>query len=262
MTKGEYNKWLRQQLEDKKDALYSHVNAIIDYADQSRENLIVKSNVIALDELVQKFYDDIVPSIQKISGLTNDAWYTITRMVSALEMQIRDTIQEDRRLSDYYASEKFQKIKQTCENITKSQKDFNEYIDEKARSITSLFSSRVIREETQINDTYNYIRPYKKTISPFTAEVSNAVFSSAENNPIEYIIKYFYPNRSQYEIQIANLRLLMGELETLREAKEIIEKYKEDYYQYIQDVPDYVLEKDEDGWRKTLWFYNKYTNVS
>lgn len=75
-------------------------------------------------------------------------------------------------------------------------------------------------------DEYQYIRPYKKTITPFTAEVSAAVFASAENSPLEYVIKNFYPNKSLYPEQIQKLQLLIEELATLKEAKQIIENYK------------------------------------
>ena len=76
--------------------------------------------------------------------------------------------------------------------IYNSQKDFNEYIAEKVQSISNIFGAKVSRSETINEDQYNYIRRYKKTITPFTAEVSSAVFASAENNPLEYIIKHFY----------------------------------------------------------------------
>ena len=52
-----------------------------------------------------------------------------------------------------------------------SQREFNEYISEKVESISKLFGSRVTRNETINEDEYQYIRPYKKTITPFTAEV-------------------------------------------------------------------------------------------
>lgn len=37
------------------------------------------------------------------------------------------------------------------------------------------------------------------------AEVSAAVFASAENSPLEYVIKSFYPNKNLYSGQIQNL---------------------------------------------------------
>ena len=109
-----------------------------------------------------------------------------------------------------------------------NQREFNEYITEKVQSISQLFGTRVVRSETINEDEYNYIRPYKKTITPFTAEVSAAVFASAENNPLEYIVKNFYPSKATYPEQIQKLYLLVEELETLREAKQIIENYKKD----------------------------------
>lgn len=102
----------------------------------------------------------------------------------------------------------------------------------------------------------NYIRPYKKTITPFTAEVSATVFASAENNPLEYVVKNFYPNRKLYPEQIQNLYRLVEELETLRDAKQIIENYKEEYQQYLGDVPDFIMENDESGFYSRLGFAN------
>ena len=67
--------------------------------------------------------------------------------------------------------------------------------------------------------------PHSVTITPFTAEVSATVFASAENNPLDYIVKNFYPNKSAYPDQIQKLYHLVEELQTLREAKQIIENY-------------------------------------
>ncbi len=41
---------------------------------------------------------------------------------------------------------------------------FMEYIDEKAQSISQLFGTRVVRNETQNYDTYNYVRAYKMSM--------------------------------------------------------------------------------------------------
>lgn len=117
-----------------------------------------------------------------------------------------------------------------------------------------MFGTRVVRNETVVDDEHNYIRPYKKSITPFTAEVSATVFASAENNPLEYIVKYFYPNKEMYPQQIQKLQLLIEELETLKEAKQIIENYKQKYQQYIGDVPSYVMENDEAGFYTRLGF--------
>ena len=58
--------------------------------------------------------------------------------------------------------------------------------------ITTSANTIFIQNETINEDEYQYIRPYKKTITPFTAEVSSAIFASAENNPIEYEQFYIY----------------------------------------------------------------------
>lgn len=86
-----------------------------------------------------------------------------------------------------------------------TQRKFNEYVAEKVESISRLFGTRVTRNETIKEDEYQYIRPYKKTITPFAAEVSAAVFASAENSPLEYVIKSFYPNKNLYPEQIQKL---------------------------------------------------------
>ena len=256
MTKGEYNQLLKQQnkenLDAKKKSLYERVNNILEYASESKETLVVKNKEKTIDELMQKLYDKTVNSIQKISSIDSNEWTMIENFINSIEDQLETIIHEDKIIDEYYHSEKFNRIKDTCSLLMQSQKDFNEYINEKAASITKLFGTRVVRNETQNEDSYNYIRAYKKTITPFTAEVSATVFSSAENNPIDYIIKYFYPNKSQYKIQIDRLRILIEELETLREAKDIIENYKKDYNQYIEDVPSYVMENDEEGFYSRL----------
>lgn len=137
-----------------------------------------------------------------------------------------------------------------------TQREFNEYIEEKVKSIAQLFGTRITRNETINEDEYQYIRPYKKTITPFTAEVSAAVFASAENSPLEYVIKNFYPNKSLYPEQIQKLQLLIEELATLKEAKQIIENYKKEYQQYLTDVPEYVMTEDSAGFYSKLGFAN------
>lgn len=135
-----------------------------------------------------------------------------------------------------------------------SQKDFNEYIEEKIKNISKMFGTRVSRTETEHADTYNYVRTYKKTISPFTAELSSRVFASAENNAIQYVIKSFYPNRALYKEQICSLKNLLNEIDALKDAKVIIDNYKKEYDKYIENVPKYVLEEDEDGFYSRLGF--------
>lgn len=256
MTKGEYNKILKQQakedLENQKHNYYNKVNSIIDFANSSKDNLIVKSRIRMLDELIQQLFDRTINSIQKIKQIDSNEWNMLDNFINDIDSRVKKIIDDDNKISQYYASDDFKQIKDTCSALNISRKEFNEYIEEKAQSISKLFGTRIVRNETQREDTYNYVRVYKKSITPFTSEVSSTVFGSAENNPIGYIIKYFYPNKDQYEIQIQKLRVLIEELETLKEAKSIIENYKRDYDQYIQSVPDYVLENDEDGFYSRL----------
>ncbi len=256
MTKGEYNKMLKQQakeeLEGKKHDYYDKVNSIIDLVNDSKDSLIVKNREKKLDDLIQQLFDRTINSIQKIKQLDSDEWDLLDNFITAIDSQVTKIIDDDKKISSYYASDDFAKIKETCNSLNASRKEFNAYIEEKAQSISKLFGTRIVRNETQNEDVYNYIRAYKKSITPFTAEVSAAVFGSAENNPIDYIIKYFYPNKSQYKEQIQKLKVLIEELETLKEAKVIIDNYKKDYDQYIQNVPDYVLENDEDGFYQRL----------
>ena len=45
---------------------------------------------------------------------------------------------------------------------------------------------------------------------------------------------------------------MIEELETLKEAKKIIDDYKKEYDQYVQDVPKYVMDADESGFYSRL----------
>lgn len=256
MTKGEYNKMLKEQekkeLDNKKHHYYDIVNSIIGFVNDSKDALIVKSRIKELDELIQQLFDRTINSIQRIKQLDSDEWGMIENFITNIDEQIRKIVNEDTKISNYYKSDEFARIKRTCISLNLSRKDFNEYIEEKAQSISRLFGTRIVRDETQNEDIYNYVRSYKKSITPFTAEVSSTVFSSAENNPIDYIVKYFYPSKSLYIEQIQKLKTLIEELETLKEAKVIIDEYKKDYEQYIQSVPDYILKSDEDGFYSRL----------
>ena len=260
MGKTEYNKFLKEQqkeaLAQKQHDFYNQVNAIIDYANNNRDSLIIKGSQEQLDSLIGQLFDRTVNSIKKIKSLDSEEWGLIEDFITRLKADIERIVASNQRILDYYASPDFQKIKETCEVLMSSQREFNEYINEKVHSISELFGTRVVRNETVNEDEYNYIRPYKKTITPFTAEVSATVFASAENNPLDYIVKNFYPNKSAYPDQIQKLYHLVEELQTLREAKQIIENYKTDYQQYLGDVPAYVMENDEAGFYSRLGFAN------
>lgn len=260
MGKTEYNKFLKEQqkeaLAQKQHDFYNQVNAIIDYANNNRDSLIIKGSQEQLDSLIGQLFDRTVNSIKKIKSLDSEEWSLIEDFITRLKADIERIVASNQRILDYYASPDFQKIKETCEVLMSSQREFNEYINEKVHSISELFGTRVVRNETVNEDEYNYIRPYKKTITPFTAEVSATVFASAENNPLDYIVKNFYPNKSAYPDQIQKLYHLVEELQTLREAKQIIENYKTDYQQYLGDVPAYVMKNDEAGFYSRLGFAN------
>ncbi len=256
MTKGEYNKILKQQakdeLEAKKFIYYDKVNSIIDYANESKDYMIVKTRVKQLDDLIQQLFDRTINSIQKIKQIDSNEWDMLDNFITGIDNQVHKIVQDDEKISQYYESDDFVQIKETCNALNASRREFNEYIEEKAQSISKLFGTRIVRNETQNEDEYNYVRPYRKSITPFTAEVSATVFGSAENNPIDYIIRYFYPNKNRYKEQIQKLKVLIEELETLKEAKIIIDNYKKDYDQYIDSVPDYVIDNDENGFYSRL----------
>lgn len=255
MTKGEYNQYIKQQakqeLDNRKHWYYERINEIITFSNKSRKMLVVNSQMKKFEEMVDCL-DRIVNNIQRINTIESYEWNEIKKLFFSTVKEIQRIVNVNKKIREYYDSEEFRKIKQTCELLSQSQQEFNEYIDEKTKAITKMFGTRVVRNQTQNEDIYNYNRVYKKNICPFTAEVSSSVFGSAENNPMEYVVKYFYPNKSQYKVQIEKLQILIEELETLKEAKDIIDNYKKDYSQYILTVPEYVFDFDEDGFYHRL----------
>lgn len=258
MTKSEYNQYIKQQsrelLEKRKSCYYDRVNKIIDFANERKDNLIVKKQVNRLDELISKLFVGTINSIQKVKTVDSQEWSMLDKFISNKDNEVRAIIKEDDMINQYYSSPDFANVKNICGKLMQSQREFNEYIAEKAKSVSKLFGTRVTRNETNNEDVYNFIRTYKKTVTPFTAEVSATVFGSAENNPIGYVIKYFYPNKGKYKEQIEKLRTLIEELETLKEAKVIIDNYKKQYQEYIKDVPSFILDLDENGFYSRLGF--------
>lgn len=258
MGKGEYNKYLKDQqklaLEQKQHDYYESVNIIIDLANNNRDSLVIESSADELDKLIAQLFDRTVNSIKKIKSTDSEEWNIIGDFIAGIKKEVDNILNLNQKILDYYNSPEFLQIKNTCDTLMSSQKEFNEYINEKVQIISSLFGKRVTRNETTNSDTNNYIRPYKKTITPFTAEVSATVFASAENSPLEYIIKYFYPDKKSYPEQIRKLQTLVEELETLKEAKQIIDNYKKDYQQYLGNVPDYIMKNDESGFYSRLGF--------
>lgn len=258
MGKSEYNNFIKERqkadLQEKQHKFYQKVNKIIDFSNDKREKIIVKDKQEEIDNLVAKLFDRTVNSIKKIKTIDSEEWNLIEDFITHIDADIKKIVSDNKKILDYYASADFKKLKNTCDTLMSSQREFNRYITEKIQSISKLFGTRVLRNETVVDDEYDYIRPYKKNITPFTAEVSSTVFASAENNPLDYVVKYFYHDKSMYPEQIRKLQLLVEELETLREAKQIIDNYKNEYRQYIGDVPGYVLENDEAGFYSRLGF--------
>lgn len=259
-TKAELNASLKAQkekiLNQKRYAYYDQVNTLIDYANETRDNLIIKENQSRLDQFILHLLDQTVNNIRKVKMPDSYEWTLIDDSIKNVRVEIDTLNKRNLQIAEWYESPDFDKIKTTCASLMNSQKEFNDYINEKAQKIAEYFGVRTVRSETINNDSYNYIRPYKKSISPFTAEVSAAVFSSAENNPLDYVVKYFYPNKNNYPQQIQQLYLLIEELETLKEARQIINSYKLDYQQYIKNVPSFIFEYDEKGFYSRLGFAN------
>lgn len=260
MGKVEYNKYLKEQqkeaLNQKQHTYYERVNKVIDFANEKKPTLFIKESKERLDSLVAQLFDRTVNSIKKIKAVDSEEWDIVESFIDKIDKEINEVVDKNERILEYYNSDSFLKIKETCETLMSTQREFNEYITEKVNSISRLFGTRVVRNDTINDDEYQYVRPYQKTITPFTAEVSAAVFSSAENSPLDYVIKNFYPNKELYPEQIQKLRLLIEELETLKEAKQIIDNYKAEYQQYLGDVPDYVMTDDEAGFYSRLGFAN------
>lgn len=265
MGKGEYNKYLKEQqkeaLDKKHHSYYDKVNKIVDFANENRDSLIISGSRNEMDRLINQLFDRTVNSIKKVKTIDSEEWNVIGDFIARIEKDIEKIVDENQKILEYYESSDFEKIKSTCEALMSTQREFNEYINEKVQSISTLFGTRVTRNETENEDVNNYIRPYKKSITPFTAEVSSTVFASAENSPLEYVLKYFYPNKSEYPEQIRKLYQLVEELETLKDAKQIIENYKKEYQKYLTDVPDYVMNNDESGFYTRLGFANIDENV-
>lgn len=260
MGKTEYNKLIKEQqkeeLDQKHRKYYDKVNKLIDFSNRNRNSLPIKASREQLDDLITQLFDRTVNSIKKIKSVDSEEWRIIDDFLAYISGEIKTIVSINRKLLEYYGSSDFERIKETCRAMMDSQREFNEYIVAKVHSISELFGSRVTRNETINTDEYQYIRPYKKEITPFTAEVSATVFASAENDPLGYVVKYFYPNKAMYPDQIRKLHLLIQELETLREARQIIQRHKEYYRQYLGTVPDYVMEYDEAGFYSRLGFAN------
>ena len=94
MTKGEYNKYLKEQekekLNEKHQYFYSHVNYLVDYVNENKQFLILKGSEEKVDELMLKLFDRTVNGIKKIKTVDSEEWDLIYNFI----MQIRTEISE------------------------------------------------------------------------------------------------------------------------------------------------------------------------
>lgn len=246
------NAYLALELENKKLSYNQRIHSIKRSIDKANETVVVKAHEREIEKLMQTLYETSSTKMRRIKSISDLEWLDIDDLINDTNERIQELLEVNRRICDYYDSEEFAKIKQTCDILTQSQIEFNEYIREKTESLAQIFGNKIVRSETEHNDIYNYNRKYKKILDPFRVEVSSSVLSAAENESIAYIVKYFFSDKSKYKEQIEKLQTLLNELETLKDAKQIINNYKKDYEQYIQNVPDYVLDNDSDGFYSRL----------
>ena len=260
MTKGKYNSLVKEQnkkaLNDKIRYYCDKINVIIDKAND-KDSLFLPNSSNICDEAVKNLTQKaLLNGLLKIKNIDDERFSVVDELITQEAQKVNKIYDDNDRVAQYYNSDEFTTLKATCDNLMASQKDFNNYIDEKVQRISSLFGKgdNIIRLETINEDTNNYLRPYKKTISPFTADVSSQVFASAENEPLKYLVKLFYKDEALYPKQIEQLYFLIEELETLKDAKEIIENSKKDVSKYLSNVPSYIMELDKDGFYHKLGF--------
>ena len=229
------------------------IHEIMDEIFELQEKNIIKSQKNLLDTSFEQLYNEQV-IINKIKTLDSKEWERVDKKINKIKSKINNIKTLNENILSYYESNEFSKVKESCKQLMDSKKDFNEYINEKVESIKKLFGLGDLRNETKHDNEYKYNRKYEKIVSPFAKEVTRTIFSSAENNPIEYVIKYFYEDRNEYESEIEKLKSLLNELETLNDAKQIINNYKLEFDEYLKEVPKYVLENDEDAFYSRLGF--------
>lgn len=192
--------------------------------------------------------------INNIKTCNTVEWMKIDRELDAIKATVSSISERNSKIAEYYESSDFATIKHACSALMDAQYEFNEYIRQKVNSISDYFGIRISRTQTVNSDKYHYTRTYKKNLAAFTAEVSSTVFASAENEPLKYVVKYFYPERDKYPEAIEKLQYLIGELETLKDAKTILDNNKQEYQQYLQGVPHFVFQYDETGFYTRLGF--------
>ena len=115
MTKSEYNQYIKQQsrelLEKRKSCYYDRVNKIIDFANERKDNLIVKKQVNRLDELISKLFVGTINSIQKVKTVDSQEWSMLDKFISNKDNEVRAIIKEDDMINQYYSSPDFANVK-------------------------------------------------------------------------------------------------------------------------------------------------------
>ncbi|MBQ8982654.1 MAG: hypothetical protein IJ079_03615 [Lachnospiraceae bacterium] len=92
MTKGEYNKYLKEQkqeqLDQKQHDYYEKVNNIIDFANENKDILIIKDDVDELDKQVYSLFDRTISSIKKIKNVDSEEWELIDKIISSVNQAV------------------------------------------------------------------------------------------------------------------------------------------------------------------------------
>lgn len=135
MGKGEYNKYLKEQqkeaLNQKQHDYYEKVNSIIEYANKNKDALIIKGSQGKLDNLIAKLFDKTVNSIKKIKTIDSEEWGIIGSFIAQIDDGVKEIISENDKILAYYESPDFLKVKETCDVLMSTQREFNEYISER-----------------------------------------------------------------------------------------------------------------------------------
>ena len=244
----------KTMLNSKQQEYIKRISDLINTIDDIRNDLVVNDDIVTLDAAYDALMGKTVSGVKRIKDVDSAEWSILESYLARVSDDISEINRRNGEIRKYYVSDEFKAVKSACRKLMESQREFNEYIEAKIKSISTLFGKRVVRNETSFEDTYEYTHSYKKDITPFTANVSSSVFSSAENIPLEYVVKQFYPDKSKYVEQIQNLQFLVSELETLDDARKIIEHNKEQVHQYLTNVPSIVMKYDEDGFYSRLGF--------
>ena len=129
MSKGEYNQYIKEQqkaaLSNKQHKYYESVNKVIDYANENRDILFIKGSLEQLDNLIAQLFDRTVSSIKKIKTIDSEEWSVIETFINHIKKEIEKIVSKHQKILEYYESPSFLKIKETCEVLMSTQREFN-----------------------------------------------------------------------------------------------------------------------------------------